>query len=80
MQLGFHTMTRLGLSEIANALIDGLVTLCRHTVSALQINTSAFCMSRSLMSTFFLIRVFAFAVVVAVVVALHRVCIRTLMS
>jgi hypothetical protein len=28
----------------------------------------------------FLIRVFAFAVVVAVVVALHRVCIRTLMS
>ena len=33
-------------------------------------------MSRSLMSIFFLIRVFAFAVVVA----LHRVCIRTLMS
>ena len=32
------------------------------------------------MSTFFLIRVFVFAVVVAVVVALHRVCIRTLMS
>jgi len=28
----------------------------------------------------FLIRAFAFAVVVAVVVALHRVCIRTLMS
>ena len=37
-------------------------------------------MSRSQMSMFFLIRVFAFAVVVAVVVALHRVCIRTLMS
>ena len=32
------------------------------------------------MSIFFLIRVFAFAVVVAVVIALHRVCIRTLMS
>jgi hypothetical protein len=32
------------------------------------------------MSIFFLIRVFAFAVVVAVDVALHRVCIRTLMS
>lgn len=42
--------------------------------------TSVFCMSRSLLSMFFLIRVFAFAVVVAVVVALHRVCIRTLMS
>ena len=41
---------------------------------------TAFCMSRSLMSMFFLIRVFVFAVVVAVVVALHRVCIRTLMS
>src|ERR1700753_1211056 len=37
-------------------------------------------MSRSLMSMFFLIRVFAFIVVVAVVVALHRVCIRTLMG
>ena len=32
------------------------------------------------MSMFFLFRVFAFVVVVAVVVALHRVCIRTLMS
>ena len=32
------------------------------------------------MSMLFLVRVFAFAVVVAVVVALHPVCIRTLMS
>jgi hypothetical protein len=38
------------------------------------------CMSRSLVSMFFLIRAFAFAVVFTVVVALHRVCIRTLMS
>ena len=45
-----------------------------------SIPPTAFCMSRSRMSMFFLLRAFAFAFVVAVVVALHRVCIRTLMS
>jgi hypothetical protein len=62
-----------GSHSQANALID-------LSYRANHFREGRFCMSRSLVSIIFLIRVFAFAVVVAFVVALHRVCIRTLMS
>jgi hypothetical protein len=68
------------IRDVSAWIAEGKVKYKEDIVEGLENAPQAFCMSRSHLSNVFPYQGLCFAVVVAVDVALHRVCIRTLMS